>query len=158
MAKNKIVVDFTSVESYAKRLENQSENFNSDLNNSENLTTSFSSLISSGLIPTYFSDYSSYANKISTFTNTLAEKIMKYHNNLIEIEGYVKEGEKLLENEKDGGKKTDFTPGGITIPGKPNVSTETSTEEAIPETIKIPKAVILESGYGKLSIIQPYQS
>lgn len=153
MAKDKILVDFTSVESYAGGLKKQSESFKSDLNNNGNLTSSFSSLIGSGLVPSYFSDYSNHVDKMSAFVNALSEGIMKYHAALTDIEGYAKEGDKPLEEQPENTpNKTPYNPSGITAPGNVDVPTEVGTEETIPNAVKIPGGVILESGYGKLSI------
>ncbi len=154
MAKDKITVDFASVESYAGGLKTKAESFNSDLNNNGNLTSSFSSLINSGLVPNYFSDYSNYFEKIKTFMNNLSDGIMKYHTNLSDIEGYVRiqdASEETVQLDKNP-EKTSYTPENIIITNSGNVSVNGETGGATITQIRIPAYIILESGYGKLPI------
>lgn len=154
MAKDKIIIDFNSVKSYAMDLKSKSESFNSDLNNNGNLTTSFSKLIGSGLVPNYFSDYSTHVEKIKAFANNLSEGIMKYHTNLADIEGYARMKDEVEETSPTNvnSKDPNYNPDKIVISTGGNVTVEEGNEETTPIEVRVPREKILDSGYGKLPI------
>lgn len=151
--KEKIIVDFSSVADYSRSLKKQSEDFKSNLNNNGNLVTSFSSLSGVGLVPSYFSEYSSYLDKTTNFMSNLSDAIIKYHDDLATIEGYV--AEETVEKETSETVKRNrrgYTPSTITTTGDINTEIEQGTEGAPVIETRIPGNIVIESGYGKQSI------
>ncbi len=151
MATNKLRVNFFSVKEGAIKLKDESNNLNANINNDGNLSNAVSPLIDVGLVPTYFSKYSDYVSKTITYMENLSSGVLKYHDQLVNIEGYLTE-EQLKELENKNKNKNGYNPNGVHGPGGVDVETGSGDEQVNLNEIRIPENIVLETGYGKLSI------
>lgn len=143
MKKGLMKVDFVSVKAYSDKLKAKAEEINVSF-----VAPTSMPIISVGLVPTYFTDFSDAIKRFNLYLTNLSDAVAKYHDGLASIEGYATEQGPAV------GDDPGYSPGGNNPPGEgtpPGVVVPPGGSVPPPTVpIEIPPGLMQLSGYAAL--------